>query len=119
MAHHSILERGAVASLTELNAQVDARRKEVGTLERKIELLKTAQTTLNIEKTNALTVAREQAKQQRLDNLMTYFDSNPKATLTAAAGEIGVSRQTVSNYVTELKAAGKLDRNGTGWEVAG
>lgn len=69
---------------------------------------------LTLETANA---AKQEAKTQRIDALLTYLAAHPAATLTAAADEIGVSRQTVKTYVTELAQAGRLHQNGNGWGV--
>ena len=60
---------------------------------------------------------RPSQKEANLDTLLTYLVTNPQATLTAAAGELGVSRQTVGNYAKELTEAGRMHRNGKGWEL--
>jgi hypothetical protein len=39
--------------------------------------------------------------------------------LAAAGQAIGRSKSTVGNYVSELAAAGRLKKNGHGWEVVG
>jgi hypothetical protein len=52
-----------------------------------------------------LTVARQgrrQRKQERIDSLAAFLGTNPDAGATEAARAIGVSRQTVYNYATEL-----------------
>ncbi|GAB4446296.1 MAG: hypothetical protein Kow0031_28930 [Anaerolineae bacterium] len=83
-----------------------------------------ANTPLNLPKFTSATPllasansAKQEAKEQRLDTLLAYLADNPQATLTAAATEIGVSRQTVRTYVDELTGCGRLQRNGHGWEV--
>lgn len=76
----------------------------------------------NTEKsTDPLTLARQSRKakrDQRLDILLTYYLDNPDAGPTEAADVIGVSRQTIYAYQAELEKAGRLRKNGAGWEVA-
>jgi hypothetical protein len=62
--------------------------------------------------------ARKAKRDTRKNALLTYYASNPKAGPTEAGRAIGVSRQTVYTYLTELEAAGLLSRNnGHGVEV--
>ena len=75
----------------------------------------------NAEKlTDPLTLARQSRKAKRdvrLDTLLTYYLDNPASGPTAAADAIGVSRQTIYTYQAELEEAGRLHKNGSGWEV--
>jgi len=81
----------------------------------------TSNRALNAENlTDSLTRARRsrQAKRDaRLDTLLTYYLDNPDAGPTEAANAVGVSRQTVYTYQAELEKAGRLHKNGDGWEV--
>ncbi len=56
-------------------------------------------------------------KVQAMDALETYLVANPDTSLAEAGQEIGRSKSTVGNYVTELETAGRLTKNGNGWEV--
>ena len=61
---------------------------------------------------------RKARRDTRLDALLTFYASNPGAGPTEAGRAIGVSRQTVYTYLTELEAAGRVARNdGSGIEV--
>ena len=75
----------------------------------------------NAEKlTDSLALARRsrQAKRNaRLDTLLTYYLDNPDAGPTEAANAVGVSRQTIYTYQAELEEAGRLHKNGAGWEI--
>jgi DNA-binding GntR family transcriptional regulator len=42
---------------------------------------------------------------------VTFYASNPDAGPTEVGRAIGVSRQTVYNYLAELEAAGRIARN--------
>ena len=71
--------------------------------------------------TDPLTLARQSRKAKRdarLDALLTYYLDNPDAGPTEAAGVLDVSRQTIYTYQAELESAGRLHKNGDGWEVA-
>jgi len=70
--------------------------------------------------TDSLTLARrsrDAKRRQRLDTLLTYYLDNPDAGPTEAAEAVGVSRQTIYTYQSELEEAGRLRKNGAGWEV--
>lgn len=65
-----------------------------------------------------LQAGRKAKRDARLDALLTFYADNPDAGPSDAGRAIGVSRQTVYTYNTELEAAGRLRRNGSGWEVS-
>lgn len=54
---------------------------------------------------------RKAKRDARLDALLTFYASNPDAGPTEVGHAIGVSRQTVYNYLAELEAAGRIARN--------
>ena len=58
----------------------------------------------NVSTGNLATVNdnRQEAKQERLDQLATIYQENPHATVTEFAGLLEVSRATVRNYAKEL-----------------
>jgi hypothetical protein len=58
-----------------------------------------------------------QAKAERVDKLLALCQANPDVGVTELAAAIGVSRTAVYKYVDELTAAGRLHKNGNGWEV--
>lgn len=66
---------------------------------------------------DTLHAARLSKRDARLDALLTFLASNPDAGPTDAGAVIGVSRQTIYTYTAELEAAGRLRKNGDGWEV--
>jgi hypothetical protein len=123
-------------TLATLTSKVNTKQQEVDTLSANLDTLTAKRDTLqaqigtlqcqekvsNIEKFDTifdtLQEAKQGKKQERVDTLLDYLDTNPDATLTEAANENGVSRQTISNYVNELSEIGKLHKNGKGWEVA-
>lgn len=122
---HVVNRQGIIQSVNDLTDQVDARSKELDTLTAKrdelsqqVEALKNEVKALNfgesLPQVDSLNDARQVKRQQRVDALRTYLLDNPQASLTEAAAQVGVSRQTAGEYV---KDAG-LHRNGNGWEVA-
>ena len=61
--------------------------------------------------------ARTRDKETAMENLLVYLDDNPEATLRQAGRAIGRSKATAGKYVTELQEAGRLHKNGHGWDV--
>ena len=55
--------------------------------------------------------AQSSNRHARLGALLTYYLDNPNAGPTEASRAIGVSRQTIYNYLEELQAAGRVARN--------
>jgi hypothetical protein len=66
---------------------------------------------------DTLQAHRMSKRDARLDALLTFYLDNPNAGPSDAARAVGVSRQTIYTYHTELETAGKLRKNGDGWEV--
>ena len=56
-------------------------------------------------------------KGEALTLLLRYVNDNPDASFSDIGQVIDRSKTTVSNYVRELEANGRLQRNGEGWEV--
>ena len=63
-------------------------------------------------KLDTLQSARHAQKQSRLDALVHFYKASPAGTPTQAAHALGVSRQTIYTYISELEAAGRIGRNG-------
>lgn len=61
--------------------------------------------------------ARRLKLEKRLDALLDACSGNPDLSIADAAKLLQVSRQTVYSYVDTLEAAGRLSKNGNGWEV--
>ena len=64
----------------------------------------------------SLDLARQTRKAQRdarLHALVTFYRSNPDAGPTEAGRAIGVSRQTIYAYLTELEKTGRISRKGS------
>jgi hypothetical protein len=62
-------------------------------------------------------VQAERSKQELLNVLLGYLGEHPNASLNEAGQAIGRSKASVSGYVNELTEAGRLFKNGHGWEV--
>jgi len=78
------------------------------------------QRALRAERKRGKTRANGQGQQSKaavLDVLLSYLDSEPKASLAQAGREIKRSKSTVANYTGELIDTGRLVKNGQGWEV--
>ena len=56
-------------------------------------------------------------KQRQLEALLTLYDGNPHLSVSDAAKQAGVSRQTIYNHLNELEGTGRVHRNGQGVEV--
>jgi DNA-binding XRE family transcriptional regulator len=67
-----------------------------------------------IEVANAAKLANKQA---RVDATLAFFRDNPMATQAECARQVGVSRGTIGNYLTELEQEEIIHRNGNGVEV--
>jgi hypothetical protein len=63
---------------------------------------------------DTLLAARRAKRNARMESLMGFYASNPDAGPTEAGRAVGVSRQTVYTYLTELEKTGRINRdNGT------
>ena len=110
-------ERSALAAEIEhLHAEADQLTKQIEKLQRqKTEL--TQSTIVQHDVLNAVNAEKLNDKQQALNALLTFYRSNPTATLSEAGEAINRSKGTVSNYLNELEQAGLIHRNGQGVEV--
>ena len=52
-----------------------------------------------------------------MSDLVHFYAENPNATMVEAGEVVGIARQTVSIYLSELEQAGRISRNGDGVEV--
>jgi hypothetical protein len=66
---------------------------------------------------DTLQAARLSKRDARLNALLTFYASNPDAGPTEAGNAIGVTRQTVYAYLSDLESTGRIRRNGNGVEV--
>lgn len=99
------------SELTEKNAQLAASRDR---LQRQIGTLEDAKSGA---KTQPMPANTQDKKAQNIAALLAYYAKQPQSTYTQAANEIGVSRQTVANYLDELEEGGAIHRNGQGVQV--
>jgi hypothetical protein len=66
---------------------------------------------------DTLQAARRAKRDARMEALLTFYAENPRAGVVDAGRAIGVSRQTVYNYRSELEGAGRIDRDNGRVEV--
>lgn len=66
---------------------------------------------------NDLNAQRQAEKLANLERVLDYLAGNPGASLAAIGDHIGKGKATAKNYVDELQGAGRLYKNGHGWEV--
>jgi hypothetical protein len=66
---------------------------------------------------NDLNAQRQAEKLANLDKVLSYLANNPHASLGDIGGYVGKGKVTAKNYTDELMQAGKLVKNGHGWEV--
>jgi len=60
---------------------------------------------------------KRMGKERAMDQLLAHIGQNPTASLTEIGTAIGRSKSTAGNYLDELANAGRVQRNGNGWEV--
>jgi len=66
---------------------------------------------------NAANASRQAKKEQAQRALLSYLKDHPHASLSEIGQAIGRSKTTAGSYVNELMDAGRLNRNGKGWQV--
>jgi hypothetical protein len=82
-----------------------------------IELHKVDGQSKGLEKLNDLNAQRQAEKLANLDAVLDYLSQNPNASLADIGRYIGKRKSTAKNYTDELMTAGRLHKNGNGWEV--
>lgn len=70
-----------------------------------------------VKPVKALPVADVKPVGDKQAAMLAYLAEHPAATVTEAAQVVEVSRQTATGYVKQLTEAGRLNKNGHGWEV--
>jgi cation transport ATPase len=66
---------------------------------------------------NDVNAKRQAEKSANLETVLEYLKRNPEASLSAIGEHIGKGKGTAKNYTDELIQAGRLHKNGAGWEV--
>lgn len=66
---------------------------------------------------DAVNVSKRERKAAVLDAMLDIYVDSPEAGATAVAGQLGIGRSTVYNYLDDLEQAGKVKRNGNGVRV--
>jgi hypothetical protein len=79
--------------------------------------LKTGVENVKNDVLNDVNAQRQAEKLANLETVLAYLAGNPDASLSAIGEHIGKHKATAKNYTDELIAAGKLHKNGHGWEV--
>ena len=112
------------AELNNLNGQIEQLAAQKRELNAELNGLQIERRTFKLEPQSFNTASIEQArvargvkKQEAIGALLNYVAEHPAATLAEMAAVIERSKATVSNYLTELEADGRLVKNGQGWEV--
>ncbi len=118
-------ERKAEHERLRLEAKADAERKETERkaerearrLERQQKRQETS-TDGSIDATiDKLQAGRAAKKTSIIDAMLNVYRDNPHVGDTELGGMVGVTRQTIYNYRTELEAAGRIHKNGNGVEI--
>jgi len=65
-----------------------------------------------------INTARRQTKAQRMSALVDAYAHNPAMGPTEVGRLLGIHRNTVYNYTTELLEDGRIKKNGKGYKVA-
>jgi len=60
---------------------------------------------------------RTAKKQEAMQQLLEVIRTNPNATLSELAVEIGRSKSTVGGYLSELQSEGSIEKDELGWRV--
>ncbi len=111
------------AEIERLIAQIERLTVQKSELQNELRTLKTEQKASGLPKSDgnlgAANAIRLSKKEESIAALLAFLDSNPDASLAEIASEIGRSKSTVGDYITELKQNGRLHKNGHGWEVSG
>lgn len=64
-----------------------------------------------------INASRKQTKAERMESLVRAYADNPALGATAVGELLGIHRNTVYNYTTELVEAGRIKKNGSGYKV--
>lgn len=97
-------------------ARIEAKQPKTSVKE---DVNETVKNTVKYNALDAVNLSKEERKRQHFDSLLNIYLNSPKAGVSLVAGKLGVSRQTIYNYLDELETAGKIHRNGQGVEVIG
>ena len=97
--------------------ELDAKLAELETQLKRSNAQKTEETRHAPPSVDELNAARLASKQARVNAMIDAFVDNPHATQVEVAERVGVSRSTISNYLSELESDGVVRRNGDGVQV--
>lgn len=121
MLRAEVKRKEEVVTIKELAANANELTEEIAGLTGKRDRLQRQIGTLEDAKSGAKTTPisanTQDKKAQNVRALLAHYAKNPQSSYTQAANEIGVSRQTVANYLDELEGDGAIHRNGQGVQV--
>ncbi len=113
--------KGKLISIGNLAANIGRLTEEIeqlaGNRDRLQRQISTLEDAKSGAKTRPMPANTQDKKAQNIMALLAYYAKDPQSTYTQAANEIGVSRQTIANYLDELEEAGAIHRNGQGVQV--
>lgn len=111
----------SLAGVTVLALRSDHRRRvaelEKEKAERKADRAARHANDVKIDKFDKRQAALSAKKQQQLNILLTLYQAHPELSVSDAANQMQVTRQTVYNWLEELETEGRIHRNGQGVEV--
>lgn len=126
-AELNILIQEKQSEIENLSQQTDQLAAKKGELLAELQSLKSE---IRIQKVSSLPKSDSQSgtldranrirlskKEEAMADLLNYLLDNPDASLSDMADAINRSRSTAGSYVSELQSAGRLYKNGHGWEV--
>ena len=109
-------------NLDDLNEQIEQLEQKKDALELEAVQLKNERQQYSSSSTDSIRQARQakaNKKGQAKEQLLTYLDDHPNASLSEMAKAIGRSKSTAGIYISELQESGLLSKNGQGWTISG
>jgi hypothetical protein len=113
------LVQNRTAEIEQLTVQIEQLATQKSNLQRDVRTGKTEQKVFGTDSIEQARTRRRSNKEEAKAALLNFVDDHPDATLAEIGDVINRSRSTVSGYVSELKDAGVLHKNGQGWETDG
>jgi predicted transcriptional regulator len=96
--------------------QLNRKKVEIGLVIKHQSNGKSAKTPPESVKIGQAGQIRTTKKQTAMQHLLEIIRTNPNATLSELALEIGRSKSTVGGYMSELKESGLIEKGDLGWE---
>lgn len=98
-------------------AKINARGSSGGQVDRSSTGQESGQLTGKHGNLDVLNGQKKATKSELMNGVLTYLTDHPLASYSEIARSIDRSKATAINYTNELEQAGKLTRNGHGWEI--